>query len=51
MLDIHEAGAVLTITLNRPDIRNAFNDAVIAEITSAFQDAASRAERIGNSTA
>ena len=35
---------MLTITLSRPDIRNAFNDEVIAEITAAFQDAASRAE-------
>ena len=24
------------ITLNRPDVRNAFNDSVIAEITAAF---------------
>ena len=39
-----QQGAVLTLTLSRPDIRNAFNDEVIAEITAAFQDAASRAE-------
>ena len=39
-----QEGAVLTLTLSRPDIRNAFNDEVIAEITAAFQDAASRAE-------
>jgi methylglutaconyl-CoA hydratase len=43
-LEITQEGAVLTITLSRPDIRNAFNDEVIAEITAAFQDAASRAE-------
>ena len=43
-LEITQQGAVLTITLSRPDIRNAFNDEVIAEITAAFQDAASRAE-------
>ncbi len=43
-LQTTQTGAVLTITLSRPDIRNAFNDAVIAEITTAFQDAASRAE-------
>ena len=43
-LETTQQGAVLTITLSRPDIRNAFNDAVIAEITAAFQDAASRAE-------
>lgn len=39
-----QQGAVLTITLSRPDVRNAFNDEVIAEMTAAFQDAASRAE-------
>ena len=43
-LEITQDGALLTITLSRPDIRNAFNDAVIAEITAAFQNAASRAE-------
>ena len=39
-----QQGAVLMLTLSRPDVRNAFNDEVIAEITAAFQDAASRAE-------
>ena len=43
-LETTQQGAVLTLTLSRPDIRNAFNDEVIAEITAAFQDAASRAE-------
>ncbi|MEC5214191.1 methylglutaconyl-CoA hydratase [Polaromonas sp. CG_9.5] len=43
-LQTTQTGAVLTLTLSRPDIRNAFNDEVIAEITAAFQDAASRAE-------
>jgi methylglutaconyl-CoA hydratase len=43
-LQTTQQGAVLTLTLSRPDIRNAFNDEVIAEITAAFQDAASRAE-------
>ena len=37
-------GAVLTLTLNRPEVRNAFSDTVIAEITAAFQDAAERRE-------
>jgi methylglutaconyl-CoA hydratase len=40
-------GAVATIELNRPEVRNAFNETAIAEITSAFraadQDAAVRA--------
>jgi methylglutaconyl-CoA hydratase len=31
-----EAGAVATVTLSRPDVRNAFNDEVIAELTQAF---------------
>lgn len=43
-LQTNQQGAVLTLTLSRPDVRNAFNDEVIAEITAAFQDAASRAE-------
>ena len=36
MLNICEAGAVATITLNRPEVRNAFNDDMIAEVTGAF---------------
>ncbi|GAB4398011.1 MAG: enoyl-CoA hydratase/isomerase family protein [Rhodoferax sp.] len=40
-------GPVATVTLNRPEVRNAFNDAVIAELTQAFatlgQDAQVRA--------
>ncbi|MGV8803865.1 MAG: enoyl-CoA hydratase/isomerase family protein [Polaromonas sp.] len=43
-LQTTQQGAVLTITLSRPDVRNAFNDEVIAELTVAFQDAASRAD-------
>jgi len=39
-----QKGAVLTLTLSRPDVRNAFSDEVIAEITAAFRDAASRAD-------
>ena len=36
MLNICEAGAVATITLNRPEVRNAFNDDMIAEVTGVF---------------
>ena len=35
-LDITRDGAVVRIFLNRPEVRNAFNDAVIAELTQAF---------------
>ena len=36
-LKITRSGAVATVTLNRPEVRNAFNDTVIAELTQAFQ--------------
>lgn len=39
-----QTGAVLTLTLSRPDVRNAFNDEVIADITTAFRDAGTRDE-------
>jgi len=35
-LDISRAGPVARVFLNRPEVRNAFNSAVIAELTSAF---------------
>ncbi|MEK7717300.1 MAG: enoyl-CoA hydratase-related protein, partial [Pseudomonadota bacterium] len=45
-LKISTQGGVQTITLSRPDVRNAFNDEVIAELKNAFlavaQDAAVR---------
>lgn len=37
-LDITRQGPVARVYLNRPDVRNAFNDAVIAELTVAFRD-------------
>ncbi|MDW5445130.1 enoyl-CoA hydratase/isomerase family protein [Polaromonas sp. SM01] len=36
-LEIHCASSLATITLNRPEVRNAFNDEVIAELTAAFR--------------
>lgn len=33
---IIQTGAVATVTLNRPEVRNAFNDEVIVELTAAF---------------
>lgn len=43
-LTLTHTGALLTITLCRPEVRNAFNDEVIAELTQAFQTAAASAE-------
>jgi methylglutaconyl-CoA hydratase len=37
-LDIQRDGAVARVFLNRPDVRNAFNDAVIAELSAAFRE-------------
>lgn len=35
-LTVEAAGPVATITLTQPDVRNAFSDEVIADITRAF---------------
>ena len=35
-------GGVATVTLNRPEVRNAFNDEVIAELAACFRDLAVR---------
>ena len=39
-LEIKEAGGVHTITMNRPDRRNALNPQMIAELTHALTDSA-----------
>ncbi|HEY0819958.1 MAG TPA: enoyl-CoA hydratase-related protein, partial [Rhizobacter sp.] len=36
-LDIQRHGPVARVFLNRPEVRNAFNDAVIGELTDAFK--------------
>lgn len=35
---IERSGAIATVTLNRPDVRNAFDDALIAALTRAFRE-------------
>ena len=35
-LDVQRSGSVARVFLNRPDVRNAFNDGVIAELTQTF---------------
>jgi methylglutaconyl-CoA hydratase len=37
-LDISTAGKVATVTLNRPELRNAFNELAIAELALAFDE-------------
>ena len=37
-LIVHCDAGVATVTLNRPEVRNAFNDEVIAELTQVFND-------------
>ena len=41
-LELFCSGGVATVTLNRPDVRNAFNDEVIAELTACFEDLGTR---------
>ena len=43
-LRVEQDGAVARVTLNRPDVRNAFNDGVIAELTEAFERLGARDE-------
>lgn len=43
-LSITQQGTVARITLTQPEVRNAFSDEVIAEITAAFLDVGARAD-------
>jgi methylglutaconyl-CoA hydratase len=51
LLNVTRHGSVARLMLNRPDVRNAFNDALIAELTATFdalgRDAALRAVVLG----
>ena len=43
-LELRFEAGVATVTLNRPEVRNAFNDEVIAEMTAVFLELAERDE-------
>ncbi|MBA3592554.1 MAG: enoyl-CoA hydratase/isomerase family protein [Pseudomonadota bacterium] len=43
-LELNFGGGVSTVTLNRPEVRNAFNDEVISELTAVFIELAKREE-------
>jgi methylglutaconyl-CoA hydratase len=43
-LELKFAGGIATVTLNRPDVRNAFNDEVIAEMAGAIVELGERTE-------
>jgi methylglutaconyl-CoA hydratase len=43
-LQLHFERGIETVTLNRPEVRNAFNDEVIAELTSVFLELGKRTE-------
>jgi methylglutaconyl-CoA hydratase len=45
-LTISQSGPVITVTLNRPDVRNAFNKTMVAELTAWAGSAASEGARV-----
>jgi methylglutaconyl-CoA hydratase len=46
LISIEQTGAVVRVTLNRPDVRNAFNDEVIDELTAWAQGAGRSGARV-----
>ncbi len=40
MLEVKKAGGIARVTLNRPELRNAFDDEVIGKLARAFEDVA-----------
>ena len=45
-LTVTQSGPVITVTLNRPDVRNAFNETMVAELTAWAESAPSRDARV-----
>jgi methylglutaconyl-CoA hydratase len=43
-LELHFDAGVATVTLNRPEVRNAFNDEVVTELTAVFRELGGREE-------
>ena len=43
-LELGFAHGAATVTLNRPEVRNAFNEEVIAELTRVFADLSARSD-------
>ncbi len=37
-IEVEQRGAVRWLWLNRPEVRNAFNDALVSDISAAFAD-------------
>ncbi|MCG9896024.1 MAG: enoyl-CoA hydratase-related protein, partial [Fimbriimonadaceae bacterium] len=46
MLQIERRGPITTLTLNRPEVRNAFNAELIEELRNALEDADRRRDRV-----
>lgn len=46
MLELQQDGSILRVTLNRPEVRNAFNDELIAELSHTFQTVSSQTRAV-----